>query len=128
MLRIIGGHPVFPAWSDGPDGTLLASAVIPGSWSDDSEADRAAVSALTGEDFGEWIARVREISLSQEAPIFHHEGNWKFISRHEAWLALGKRVSDDSLDRLHKITVSVLREKDPKFELPTGERWVSQHF
>ena len=125
MLRIIGGYPVFPAWSDGPDGTLLASAVIPGSWSDDSEADRAAVSDLTGEDFGVWIERVREISLSQEAPVFHHEGNWKFISRHEAWLALGRRVSDDSLDRLRKIAISVLREKDPKFELPTGERWLA---
>ena len=97
--------------------------MIPGSWSDESEADRAAVSDLTGEDFGEWIARVREVSLSQEAPIFHHEGNWKFISRYEAWLVLGRRISAYSLDKLCDVSVSVLREKDPKFELPASERW-----
>lgn len=125
MLRIISGHPVLPAWSDGPDGSLLASAVIPGSWSDDSEADRAIVSDLTGEEFGKWIAKVREVSLSQETPIFHHEGVWKFISRFEAWLVLGRRVFDDDLDKLCETATKVLREPDPRFELPANERWLA---
>ena len=125
LLRLIRGYPVVTVWADGPDVTVLATAGLLGSWSDDSEADRAVVGELTGEEYGDWIARVRDISLSQESPIYHHEGIWKFISRFEAWLVLGRRVSEDDLDKLCDAATTVLRESDPKFELPTNERWLA---
>ena len=125
LLRLIRGYPVVPAWADESDGSLLGNAALLGSWSDDSEADRAAIKELTGKEFGQWIGEIREVSLSQEAPIFHHESNWRFISRYEAWLVLGRRIFGDSLDKLYVVAVSVLRERDPKFGLPSSERWLA---
>ena len=125
LLRLIRGYSTAPGWADGSDGAALATASLLGSWSDDSEADRAVVGELTGEEYEDWIAKVREVSLSQESPIYSHEGVWKFISRFEAWLALGRRVFNDDLDKLYDAATTVLRESDPKFELPTKERWLA---
>ncbi|HEY5959832.1 MAG TPA: hypothetical protein VIV60_24930, partial [Polyangiaceae bacterium] len=43
----------------------------------------------------------------------------------EAWSALGNRLSDADLDKLLDLTVSVLSERDPKFDLPKDERFAA---
>ena len=43
----------------------------------------------------------------------------------EMWEQLVPRVTDDELDMLQKVAVSVIAERDPKYELPKDERWYS---
>ena len=125
LLRLLQGQPVLPTWADKSDSTELATAVLLGSWTDSSEADRAVVNGLTGKEYGEWIGKIREIERIPDTPINYREGNWKFISRYEGWLALGRHFSEEGLDKLRNVAVSVLREKDPRFELPPQERYAA---
>ena len=43
-------------------------------------------------------------------------------ARYEGWYVLGPWVFDEQLDRFREITVTVLREHDPKFALPQDKR------
>jgi hypothetical protein len=43
----------------------------------------------------------------------------------ETWQAIAPRLFDDHLDRVLKVAVEVLTERDPQFELPKSERYAA---
>lgn len=60
-----------------------------------------------------------------ESPVQQRDGRWTVVQRKEAWEALGPRVFDEHLDRLRKVAVEVLMERDPKFDLPPDDRFAA---
>ena len=125
LLRLLQGLPVLPDWARNADSTELTTAALLGSWMDGSEADRAVVKSLTGKEYEEWVEKMRKVSQTPGTPIACREGSWKIISRYEVWYVLGKIFSDQHLDKLQNIVISVLREADPRFKLPTNEQWLA---
>ena len=116
---------MLPDWARNADSTELATAALLGSWMDGSEADRAVVKSLTGTKYEKWVEKIRKITLTPGTPIICREGSWKIISRYEVWYALGNIFSDQHLDKLKNIVLSVLTEADPRFKLPTNEQWLA---
>ncbi|MGB2698458.1 MAG: hypothetical protein WBD28_11465, partial [Candidatus Zixiibacteriota bacterium] len=114
-----------PEWAQGTDAAELAIAEILGSWRDDSEADKTITEKLSKKVYGEWIGKMREIELRPGTPLIFRNSVWKFISRYEGWYALGPRIFDEHLDRLKEAAISVLRERDPQFELSPDERYAA---
>src|SRR3990172_12887759 len=115
-----------PEWAEGTVAAELAIAAVLGSWVERSDADRAVVEGISGKGYGEWIGKMREVAHRPGTPLSQRDGNWKFVARYEGWYALGPRLFDEHLDRLQIAAISVLREKDPQFELPTEERYASR--
>ena len=76
-------------------------------------------------DQEQWIASIREVSLLPESPIRQKDGRWKIDDRIAAWKALGPRIFDGHLDRLHRVAVSVLREENPELELEKDQRFAA---
>lgn len=76
-------------------------------------------------DEGQWKAAVREFSLLPDSPIQQNGGRWKVAERLEAWKALGPRMFDEHLNRVRKVAVEVLRERDPQFELEPNQRFAA---
>lgn len=76
-------------------------------------------------DEEQWIASLREVSLLPEAPVHQTNGRWKVSERLVAWKALGPRIFDEYLDRLRKVAVEVMRERDPQFDLKPDERFAA---
>lgn len=126
LLRCLQNLSLMPEWAEGSAAAELAIAVLLGSWSENSEADRAVVESLLGKAYGKWIETMREVVLRSGTPLIQRDGTWKFVARYEGWFALGPRFFDEHLDRLRKTVVAVLREEDPQFELPSNERYASQ--
>lgn len=122
LLRCLQNLSLMPAWAEGTHAAELAIAELLGSWNEGSEADRAIIEGLRGNPYGEWIGWMREIALRPGTPLTQRDGLWKVVARYEAWHALGPKVFDEHLDRLKKAAVTVFREQDPQFELPTEER------
>jgi len=125
LLRLLQNLSIMPEWAEKSEAADLAIAVFLGSWSERSDADRAVVENLSGKGYGEWIGKMREIALCPATPLIQRDGSWKFIPRYEGWYALGPRLFDEHLERLKDVAVSVLREKDPQFELPSEERYAA---
>ena len=125
LLRLLQGLPITPSWSQESAAADLALAMLIGAWDEENEADRKIVEELTGEPYEQWIRKLREVLLRHEAPLICQNGKWKFILRYEAWYTLGSRIFNEHLDRLQKVAVKVLKEKDPQFDLPKEERYAA---
>lgn len=112
-------------WTQHPDATYLALAILIGSWNEKSECDRNAISQLLGISYDEWLKEAREILHCADSPLSLRNGIWKVANRAELWSLLGSRVLDQNLDTFKSIAVSVLKEPDPAFELPAEERYAA---
>ena len=125
LLRCLQNISLLPEWAEGTAASELAIAAILGSWTEKSAADRAIAERLSGNSYGEWIGRMREVALRPGTPLTQRDGNWKFAARYEGWYALGPKLFDEHLERLQSAATSVLMERDPQFELPSDERYAS---
>lgn len=76
-------------------------------------------------DTEQWTSAVREVSLLPGAPLQQKDGHWKVAERLAAWEAFGPRMFDEHLDKVRKVAVNVLRERDPQFELPSDQRYAA---
>lgn len=125
LLRCIQNLSLMPEWAERTEAAELALVMVLGSWNEKLQADLSIVEEFVGKEYGEWINMIREIALHPATPLNQRDGNWKFVPRYEGWYALGFRLFDQHLDKLKILALSVLREKDPQFELPTGERYMA---
>ena len=125
LLRCLQNLSLMPEWAEGTVASDLVIAELLGSWKESSSADRLIVEGMSGNPYGEWIGRMREIMLSPATPLTQRDGNWRFAARYEAWFALGPNVFDDQLERIQSAATSVLMERDPQFELPPDERYAA---
>ncbi len=112
-------------WNQHPDATYLALSILIGSWHDKSQCDLEAVTQLLGISYGEWLNKAREILHCPDSPLSLKNGIWRVVNRVELWGLLGSRILDQSLDLFRTLAVSVLKEPDPAFELPTEERYAA---
>jgi len=125
LLRCLQNLSLMPEWAEGTAAAELVIAAFLGSWNEKFEADRDVVESLSGKSYGEWIGKMREVALRPDTPLTQRDRIWKFVPRYEGWYALGPRIFDDHLERFREVAVTILREKDPKFELPPEDRYAS---
>lgn len=112
-----------PDYASALDTQALARAVLIGGWNANSPEDLEMMRALLGKDYGEWIETIRADTLRSDSPLIQADERWKVIARGEGWDALGKLLTDADLARFEEVAVTVLSERDPKFDLPKEERY-----
>jgi len=105
--------------------TEFAVAVLLGSWRESSDTDRSVIETLSGTEYSVWVGKIRDVLLQPATPVKLKDGKWSLTQRKELWDKLGPRLFDDHLDRFLKIVVDLLRERDPRFELPPDERYMA---
>ncbi len=103
----------------------LAIANLLGSWNDKYETDLKIISELAKEDYATWISKVREILQQPQTPLILRNGVWTIAKRRELWFSLGARLFDDHLDTFKSCALTVLAERDPKFDLQADERYAA---
>lgn len=69
-----------------------------------------------------WRREMQEISLDESPQVRQVNDVWHLIDRAQAWKEAGPRMFDEHLERFQKVAISVLGERDPKFELPAEDR------
>jgi hypothetical protein len=125
LLKCLQNLSLMPEWALRTDAAELAIAHLLGAWNENSHADQEVAEGLSGNSYREWVGKMREIALRPGTPITQRDGAWKVVARYEGWYALGQRLFDDQLDRMKSAAIGVLRERDPKFELPPEERYAA---
>ena len=125
LIRLLHNFSQTPEWAQGTAIAELAIAELMGSWNEKFEKDLEIVEKVSGNSYGEWIGKIRDVSFQPGTPLTYTDGAWKFDSRYEGWYALGPRLFDKHLENFRLVTVQVLRENDPKFELPPDQRFAA---
>ena len=72
-----------------------------------------------------WTDDIREVLQNPVGPLSLKNGLWQVNDRESLFHTLGPRISDSDLDRLKASAAEVLRERDPKFDLPPQERFAA---
>jgi hypothetical protein len=111
-----------------PHPAEFAIAVLLGGWNESSAADKAIIERLSGMQYTDWIAKMRDILLQPGSPLTLKDAAWTLPDRRAAWYAVGARVFDDHLDRLKEVAAAVFSERDPQFELPADERYAARFY
>ena len=125
LRRYLLGLGTLPPYASWDNARVLAQAGLIGKWDGNNPADRATLETLLGKEYGEWIGMVRSEVLRPDTPLIQHNEKWRMVARGEAWNALGPQLADDDLERFQQITLHVLGERDPKFDLPKEERYAA---
>lgn len=125
LRRHLRGYGTLPPYATWDNATLIAQAGLMGKWDGSNPADRSALEMLLGKSYGEWIEILRPDTLRSDSPLIQHDEKWRIVARGEAWSSLGSRITDGVLDRFQEMAVSVLGERDPKFDLPKDERYAA---
>ncbi|SMB24864.1 conserved hypothetical protein [Serratia proteamaculans] len=112
-------------WAHHPDASCLAIAVLVGRWNEKNEYDLNVLTQLLGISYDEWLRKAREILHAPDSPLSVRNGVWKVANRMDLWSILGSRILDQNLDLFKSLTISVLKEPDPVFELPAEERYAA---
>ena len=121
-LRGLGDLPSYATWNNV---RLMAQVALAGQWRGDNKADRAAMEQLLGKEYGEWIETLRSDALRSDSPLIQRDEKWRYVARGEVWSALGSRITDDDLDRFKDTALTVLGERDPKFDLLKEDRFAA---
>lgn len=125
LRRHLRGYGTLPPYATWDNATLIAQAGLVGKWDGSNPADRSALETLLGKGYGEWIEILRPDTLRSDSPLVQHDEKWRIVARGEAWNSFGSRITDDDLHRFQETAVSVLGERDPKFDLPKEERYAA---
>ncbi|WP_261305936.1 hypothetical protein [Paenibacillus andongensis] len=125
LLRCLQNLSLMPEWAQGTDAAELAIAELLGGWTETSEADKKVIEKLSGNHYGDWIGKIRNIAHRPASPLIQRDGKWKVVMRYEGWYALGSRMYEEHLIRLKEAAVDVLSERDPQFDLPSDQRYTA---
>lgn len=112
-------------WNQNKFASELAIANFLGSWNENYEDDKLIIEQLVDEDFSNWISKMRRILQEPESPLSLKNSVWNITKRQELWRNLGLRLFDDDLNNFKKQVVTVLTERDPKFDLVPEERYLA---
>ena len=107
------------------DAKELALANLIGSWNEKNKHDKSIIANIVGENYNDWIKKIRPFLHQENSPIELHNGIWNVNSRDDIWNELAMHIYDDELDRLKGNALIVLKEKDPSFELETSKRYLA---
>ena len=113
-------------WNKPPLASDLVPANLLGGWNENNVADREVIQQLSHKEFDAWLQSVRETLQFPSSPMSLKNGQWRVTDRKALWQTLDSRVFDNNLDDLEEVAVTVLSERDPKFELPARERHAAQ--
>ncbi len=117
--------PTLIDWRTSEFASVLTVALLVGSWDEKSEVDMAIVRQLVQGSFGAWQSKIRQVLQLPDSPVSLRNGVWAARKRDELWKTLGSCVFDSHLETLHKCATTVLKEKDPQFELESEERYAA---
>lgn len=112
-------------WNRHPNAPELTIACMVGSWNEKSDSDKDIITNLSQMEFGIWLTGLREVLQIPGCPLILKNGIWSIKDRTKLWEALSNRIFDDNLDRLQQACISVLSERDPKFEIDKEDRFAA---
>lgn len=104
---------------------VLAQVWLIGSWNENSDFDKQAVSNIVQEDYAKWIIKIREILQYEDSPISFKNNVWSINDKIKLFKQIKSMIFDTDLDSFKNTAIIVLKEKDPKFELEAEQRYAA---
>lgn len=114
-----------PDWAKPANARSLIAILLAGAWDDTKEGDREVIAQLARKPYQEVLADISRWVNSSDPPVRRVGGVWQLISREDSWHLLSRFIVRDDLEVLKNVTLSVLGNIDPRYELPLEQRFAA---
>lgn len=114
-----------PDWARGPVSRVSRSALLAGSWSEATEADKSVLVHLSGEDYEDVREELGAMAAEADPLIAFVPNSWHLVSPYDSWMLLASSLSEDDIGRFEQAVLDVLGEADPALELPREDQWMA---
>ena len=112
-----------PTWAEAPVGRHVRASLLAGSWCDQVEGDRSALTELAGEDYDAFSERVTALAAASDPMMLKAATSWQLVAPFDSWMLLVERLTHDDLKRFRSVVTGVIGEIDPSLDIPEDERW-----
>ena len=102
------------------------SSLLLGGWDGRNPTDRQAIERLAGRPYADMEVEFQKLATCRDPLLFHAGGNWRLLSKEEAWVLLGNMVTPSAFSIYETLAAEILADDDPRFELPDDERWMAR--
>ena len=127
-LRALLGLPTLPPWSAGyKDGPELVAMLLVGAWDPRVAGDCATIRAL-GAAPERLDSLCRHLCLTTGRPLKIENGVYLWSSPEAAWHGLHSLLTERGLLSFSQVATEVLREDDPRYQLPIGQRYAARNY
>jgi transcriptional regulator with XRE-family HTH domain len=125
LKRRTARHPgtAHPDWSRTPHARTVVPLLLAGRWTDASEGDRLALEKLAETHYRDVVELAERWSGPPEPMLTRAPSRWELVSRDDSWELVSFALNDDDLRRFKQVSLQVLGEPDPAYDLPNDERW-----
>lgn len=114
-----------PSWANQESAGMLLPALLAGAWTDGKPGDSSTLEALSGFGYDTFVSGLQRFVAMEDAPIRKVGSVWMLKSPLDAWFLLARHLTDEYLKRFRQSVTAVLTHTDPKYDLPTEERWAA---
>lgn len=124
LKRAISRFPAVkqPEWSQPAAAPELIPFLLVGAWDDASDADQRVIEKLSGKSYEENVNVINSWLNEPDTPVLRVLTKCSLVSREDSWQLLAGSITQQKLTRFEDITVEILSEVDPRYELPTQEQ------
>jgi hypothetical protein len=117
-----------PPWARPEHARLVLPALVAGAWCDGLEADQSVIAALAGTPYEEVVAALSRWAQEADPPVRRVGDVWYVVAKADAWSLLARFFTRSDLERMRQVAVEVLSAIDPRYDLPTGQRYMAGVF
>lgn len=113
-----------PAWASPAVARSILPALFAGGWNEKT-GDTVVVGQLAAKSYERFADDLTQWAHGTDPVVRNRAGIWYLVSREDAWNLLGRYVRSDDVERFYQAALEVLSTPDPRFELPSEQRWMA---
>lgn len=114
-----------PGWADAGSAQTLIPVLLAGAWDENKEGDRQRIELLSGISYADFAKAMSPLLSVDDSPIRKVGAIWMLKSPLDAWFLLARHITDTNLKLFRDTVLAVLTKVDPKYDLPSEERWAA---
>jgi len=114
-----------PEWILPEHALSLLPALLAGTWNDSHEGDINAIEKIADEPYDNVRKILMRWSNESDPPVSHVGDKWFIVSKEDAWSLLSRYLTRSDIERFTTVVLDVLGVPDPRFDLPSDQRWMA---
>ncbi len=104
-----------PTWAETISPATISASLLLGGWDERNNWDLAAFEELSGIPYSDSEADLQKLSSCRDSILLQAAGNWRQISKDDAWTKFGIKITPTVLKTYETLAVKILVDDDRRY-------------
>ena len=107
------------------DKDILRICALFGTWSENNEAEKEIIDSVIGLPYDKWIKVLKNLLIQKSEFVSFKNGQWRINKKEELIERYAEEYFQEEIQKFEKAVLKVLNEVNPKFDLKSEDRMMS---